>query len=512
MRASGILLHISSLSGEQGIGKLGREAYAFADFLHKAGQRYWQILPVSPTSYGDSPYQSFSIFAGNPYFIDLETLAEEGLLRRSDFTNINWGEKASVDYGLIYKKIFKVLRKAYEAYKKTGDTACAEFTKANGWLPDYALFMALKSAHGGEGWYKWEKPLAMFEKPAVEKARKELADDIGFHCFLQYEYHKQWTALKKYVNGLGIDFIGDIPIYVAYDSVEVWTHPELFLLDDEKKPIDVAGCPPDVFAAKGQLWGNPLYRWDYMEQQGYKWWTERLRAACTTYDVVRIDHFRGFESYYCIPYGREDAVVGEWRKGPGMKLFKAVRAELGRQRIIAEDLGFITKAVGRMLKASGFPGMKVLEFAFDPSGESSYLPHNFTSPNCVCYTGTHDNETAVGWVNSISRKEKKFCREYLNVKRDRDIPRGLIRAAWASIADTAIAQMQDILELDSSARMNIPSTLGGNWQWRLTGGELTDELAAEIYDLTRIYGRLPKIPAEKPAKKKRSAGKTKKNK
>ncbi len=491
MRSSGILLHISSLPGECGIGKLGKQAYAFADFLKKAGQHYWQILPVSPTSYGDSPYQSFSIHAGNPYFIDLETLESEGLLLPEDHRGIDWGEDAStIDYGLIYNKLFDVLRKAYENYKLSKKRGCAKFTKENPWVEDYALFMSLKFANGGKAWYEWERPLKMFEPKAVAKARKSYKDDIGFWKFLQYEYFKQWNALKSYVNSLGIEFIGDIPIYVAYDSVEVWTQPELFYLDENKAPIDVAGCPPDYFAKKGQLWGNPLYRWDVMEQQGYQWWIERLSAAERTYDVVRIDHFRGFESYYTIPYGNEDAVIGEWRKGPGMKLFKAIKSALGEQRIIAEDLGFITKNVAKLLKASGYPGMKVLEFAFDPKGDSVYLPHNFSSPNYVCYTGTHDNETAVGWVRSASREELKFCRDYLNVKRNKDIPWGMIRAAWASTADTAIAQMQDFLELDSTARMNIPSTVGKNWRWRMSPDALTDELAQKIRNLTKLYGRI----------------------
>lgn len=490
MRASGILLHISSLPGKYGIGKLGSEAYRFADFLKAAKQKYWQILPVSPTSYGDSPYQSFSVHAGNPYFIDLETLEKDGLLKPSDYKETKWGEDpGSVNYGLIYEKLFTVLKKAYSNFQKDIPKDYAEFAEKNPWTADYALFMALKFAHGGKAWYEWEKPLRMFEKKAVDKARTQYSDDIGFWTFLQYEYAKQWNALKAYVNGLGIEIIGDIPIYVAYDSVEVWTRPELFLLDEDKTPIDVAGCPPDVFTAKGQLWGNPLYRWDVMEEQGYKWWIERLKAACTTYDVVRIDHFRGFESYYTIPYGNEDAIIGEWRKGPGMKLFKAVKAAVGKQKIIAEDLGFITKNVAKLLKASGYPGMKVLEFAFDPDGKSTYLPHNFSSPNYVCYTGTHDNETVLGWVKSASRKELKFCRDYLNVKRNKDIPWGMIRAAWASVADTAIAQMQDFLELDSTARMNIPSTVGDNWKWRMSGGELTDGLAEKIAELTVLYDR-----------------------
>ena len=495
MRASGILLHISSLPGRYGIGKLGKEAYAFADFLAKSGQKYWQILPVTPTSYGDSPYQSFSVSAGNPYFIDFETLESEGLLKPMEYKRIGWGEFAAVNYELLYNKVFAVLRKAFDRFKP--DAEYRTFCSSNkSWLDNYALFMALKDAHGGKAWDEWEKPLRMFEPKAVTAARQDYADDIEYYKFIQYEYFKQWKRFKAYVNGLGIEMIGDIPIYVAYDSVEVWTKPEYFLLDKDKKPIEVAGCPPDVFTAKGQLWGNPLYRWDVMEAENFKWWIERIRTAVSTYDVVRIDHFRGFESYYTIPYGNEDAVIGKWRKGPGMKLFKEVKKQLGDCRIIAEDLGFITPKVAKLLKASGFPGMKVLEFAFDPSGESDYLPHNFKSSNCVCYTGTHDNETLAGWTASLPKADAKFTREYLNVKRNKDIPRGVIRAAWASIADTAVAQMQDFLELGSEARMNIPSTLGGIWQWRMRSDALTDQLSKEIYELTRIYGRLPKKPAE----------------
>ncbi|MBR4555504.1 MAG: 4-alpha-glucanotransferase [Ruminococcus sp.] len=490
MRASGILMHISSLPGRYGIGKLGREAYAFADFLAKSGQKYWQILPVTPTSYGDSPYQSFSVNAGNPYFIDFETLEQEGLLKSMEYKRVNWGEVANVDYELLYNKVFQILRKAFARYVPDGEYR--QFCEENqSWLDNYALFMALKDAHGGKAWNEWEKPLRMFEEKAVSAARRDYAADIDFYKFIQFEYFRQWRKFKAYVNSLGIDMIGDIPIYVAYDSVEVWTTPRYFLLDSDKTPIDVAGCPPDVFAKKGQLWGNPLYRWDVIEAENFKWWIERIRSAISTYDVVRIDHFRGFESYYTIPFGREDAVVGEWRKGPGMKLFKEVKKQLGSCRIIAEDLGFITPRVARLLRSSGFPGMKVLEFAFDASGGSDYLPHNFKSSNCVCYTGTHDNETLAGWTAALSRKDARFTREYLNVSRNKDIPRAVIRAAWSSIADTAVAQMQDFLELGSEARMNIPSTLGGNWQWRMRSDALTDKLAQEIYELTRIYGRLP---------------------
>ncbi len=485
-------MHISSLPNEYGIGKLGREAYAFADFLKKAGQRYWQILPISPTSYGDSPYQSFSVYAGNPYFIDFEALEQENLLKGEEYREISWGENPDeVDYGLLYEKVFEVLKKAYGRFDRSSDGEYKSFLEKNAsWVEDYGLFMALKFAHGGKAWYEWEQPLRMFEKQAVEEAREEYADEIGFWCFVQYKYAVQWKRLKEYANSLGIEIIGDIPIYVAYDSVDVWTNPQYFLLDENKTPIDVAGCPPDVFAKKGQLWGNPLYRWDVMEKENFSWWIDRIRSATQTYDVVRIDHFRGFESYYTIPYGREDAIVGEWRKGPDMALFKEVKKQLGKCRIIAEDLGFITPKVAKLLKASGFPGMKVLEFAFDPDGKSNYLPHNFKNSNSVCYTGTHDNETALGWVKSLSRKEAKFCRDYLNVKRNKDIPWGLIRLAWQSVSDTAIAQMQDFLELDSTARMNIPSTLGGNWQWRAREELLSTELAERIYELTRIYDRL----------------------
>ncbi|MBR1764519.1 MAG: 4-alpha-glucanotransferase [Ruminococcus sp.] len=492
MRASGILMHISSLPGDYGIGKMGREARAFADFLKKSGQSYWQILPVSPTSYGDSPYQSFSVYAGNPYFIDFEQLEAEGLLKKSEYSRVKWGsDPASADYETLYKKTFPVLRKAFARFEPDEDFNAFCIDNA-GWLSIYGLFMALKDAHGGGAWTEWEQPLRMYEQKAVNEARKKYSKDIAFWQFVQYEYFKQWKSLKAYVNSLGIDIIGDIPIYVAYDSAEVWATPKYFLLDENKDPIDVAGCPPDVFTAKGQLWGNPLYRWDVMEKEGFRWWIDRIAAACKMYDVVRIDHFRGFESYYTIPCGRPDAIIGEWRKGPDMALFKAVKKELGKCRIIAEDLGFITPKVARLLKASGFPGMKVLEFAFDASGDSNYLPHNFTSTNCIAYTGTHDNETLAGWAKGLRRKDAKFAREYLNIKRNSEIPAAVIRAAWASIAETAVAQMQDFLELDNSARMNTPSTLGGNWQWRASKDMFSDELAARIYDLTRIYGRLPK--------------------
>lgn len=491
MRASGILMHISSLPGEYGIGKLGKPAYEFADFLKKSKQKYWQILPVSPTSYGDSPYQSFSVYAGNPYFIDFEILEEQGLLNAEDYKDINWGDDPqAVDYSLLYENVFQVLKIAYKNFIKKTEIEYADFLKEQAhWIDNYGLFMALKFAHDGKAWTEWEEPLKMFDDLAIEKARKDYAEEIDFWRFVQYKYYEQWNNLKKYVNSLGIEIIGDIPIYVALDSVEVWTSPQYFLLDDEKNPIDVAGCPPDAFTELGQLWGNPLYRWDVMEKEDFKWWIDRISYAAKTYDVVRIDHFRGFESYYAIPFGMKDARIGEWRKGPDIKLFKQVKKQLGKQKIIAEDLGFITKDVAKLLKCSGFPGMKVLEFAFDPDGKSDYLPHNYKNSNNVCYTGTHDNDTIVGWVKSASRKELKFCRDYLGVKRNKDIPWGMIRLAWASVSDIAIAQMQDFLELGSDARMNVPSTLGGNWQWRCNKSSITDELAEKIAGVTVLYDR-----------------------
>jgi len=489
VRAGGILMHISSLPNSYGIGKLGKEAYEFADFLKKAGQRYWQILPISPTSYGDSPYQSFSIYAGNPYFIDLEALEAEGLLKPGEYKTVDFGKDAeSVDFGLLYKTVFKVLKKAYKRFEPDFDFK--RFESNNKWLDNYALFMALKDAHGGKAWEQWEAPIRGFEKKAIAEAREKYKGDIGFYKFLQYIYFKQWYKLKEYVNSLGIKIIGDIPIYVAYDSADVWADPKYFLLDKDKKPIDVAGCPPDAFAAKGQLWGNPLYRWDVMKKENYRWWISRIKAASEIYDVVRIDHFRGFESYYSIPYGRDDAVIGEWRKGPDVELFREIKKQLGRLDIIAEDLGFLTPKVNKMLRLCGYPGMKVLEFAYDPEYKSAYLPHNFKSSNCICYTGTHDNETLVGWVKGLKRKEAKFFRDYLGVSRNKDIPWAMIRLAWSSVSDTAIAQMQDFLELGSDARMNIPSTLGGNWQWRARQGVFTDELAEKILALTQMYNRL----------------------
>lgn len=500
MRKSGILLHISSLPSRYGIGRMGRAAYDFVDFLHMSETAYWQILPLSPTSYGDSPYQSFSVYAGNPYFIDFAALEEQGLLEHEDYASRLWQRDADkIDYELLYRTNISVLRRAFARFKNKPLRGYHTFKKNNAfWLPDYALFMALKDEHKGASWDTWERPLAMREEDAIAEAKERLADEIELHCFIQFIFSQQWRALKQYANSNQVEIIGDMPIYVAYDSADVWCSPELFALDKERKPIEVAGCPPDPFSPTGQLWGNPLYDWAYHKKTNYKWWTSRLKYAASLYDVIRIDHFRGFESYYTIAYGSADAVDGKWRKGPNKQLFLAVRRELGSLRIIAEDLGFITPGVRRMLEALRFPGMKVLQFGFSDA-ENEHLPHNFKTPHMVAYTGTHDNETLRGWLASADKKTIKFAKTYLRCKKQQ-IPDEMVAACWQSIAETAVAQMQDFLHTDKSGRMNTPSTLGGNWMFRTHAEDFTPELAKEIRRLNRTYGRAVKAPAEEIVK------------
>ena len=491
MRKSGILMHISSLPSKYGIGKMGKSAYDFVDFLVSAGVKCWQILPLSPTSYGDSPYQSFSVYAGNPYFIDFETLKREGLIKKSDYEDIKWQDNDhQVNYSIIYNNCFKVLRQAYKTYKRDISKRYKTFVEKNSsWLDDYALFMALKFKNNGKPWYEWDKKLAMRDSNALKKASEELEKETEFFKFIEYKFFRQWSNLKKYANDKGVEIIGDMPIYVSYDSVEAWVSPELFQFDKHKKPKDVAGCPPDDFAVTGQLWGNPLYDWEYHKKTGYKWWIDRLQFSASIYDIVRIDHFRGFESYYAVPYGDETAENGEWRKGPGAELFKAAEKALGKLNIIAEDLGFITEDVYKMLADVGYPGMKILQFAFGEDSANEHLPHNFTSSNCIAYTGTHDNETLKGWVSSQSSDTLKYCMAYLGVKKKKDIPKNIIKQTWASVAQTAIAQMQDFLNSDASARMNTPSTLGNNWQFRTSEDDFTDKLAKRILKLNKMYNR-----------------------
>lgn len=492
MRTSGVLMPIFSLSSDYGIGTLGKEAYNFVDFLSKAGQTYWQILPVGVTSFGDSPYQSFSSYAGNPYFIDLDLLIEDGLLKKEEVTALNWGEDpGAVDYEIMYQNRYKILKVAYSRFVGNIPNDYYEFVKENDWwLQDFSLFCAIKDYHNGASFDYWDEGLKLRKEDALQKAKEELADKISFYKMIQYLFFKQWNKLKSYANKKGVKIIGDIPIYVAYDSADVWSDPKQFLLDSDLKPTLVAGCPPDAFSDDGQLWGNPLYNWDYMEKNGYSWWIKRIGFATKLYDVVRIDHFRAFSAYFSIPYGDENAKGGEWVKGPGKKLFTAINNALGKPDIIAEDLGTIDEDVRDLLKFTGFPGMKVLQFAFSPDCESSYLPHNIPK-NCVVYTGTHDNDTAMGYIENASEGEAEFVRRYLRIDKNDSFNWELIKSALATPADTVILQMQDFLGLDNSARINKPSTSEGNWQWRIGKGCVNDWLAQIIYDNTALYFRLP---------------------
>lgn len=491
MRSSGVLMHISSLPSPYGIGTMGKEARKFADFLEKSGQKYWQILPICPTSYGDSPYQSFSSFAGNPYFIDLEYLCKDKLLTKKECGSFHWGDDIhSVDYGVLYQSRYQLLKKAYARFLKQEPEDFAVFCEEEAdWLEEYALFMALKDANGGAAWFEWEKDLKTRKPEAIAAAREEYAEDIKFYQMLQYLFFRQWRDLKAYINGLGIEIIGDVPIYVAGDSADVWANPEQFYLDENLDPIDVAGCPPDAFSEEGQLWGNPLFRWDVMKKDDYAWWTKRIAAMSKLYDVVRIDHFRGFDSYYAIPAGDENAKNGEWRQGPGMDLFHTLERKLGRLNIIVEDLGFLTPSVLKLVKDSGFPGMKVIQFAFDSREGSDYLPHNYPA-HCVVYTGTHDNDTILGWMKSAPKKSVKFAKEYLNLTKEEGYNWGMMRGAWASVGELAIVPMQDLIGVGGEGRMNTPSTLGENWKWRADSDQITSKLAKKLLKYMQMYGRV----------------------
>ena len=492
MRKCGILLPVSSLPSRYGIGSFGEEAYKFADFLAASGQGAWQILPLGPTSYGDSPYSSFSSAAGNPYFIDLDLLIADGLLKRSEAEGVDWGADPShVDYGKIYEHRFELLRLAAERGWERDAGELAAFAEANrGWLPDYALFMALKRRFGMKSWIEWpDEDARMREPAALEKYRRELDADIRLFTYAQFLFFGQWEKLRAYVHSLGIEIIGDVPIYVALDSADVWADPKSFLLDERNVPTVVAGVPPDYFCADGQLWGNPIYDWERMKADGYGWWIRRIESAKRLYDVIRIDHFRGFDSYWAVPYGEETAINGEWRTGPGIDLVRVLRDWFHDTRFIAEDLGFLTPRVMQLVEESGFPGMKVLEFAFDSREPSNYLPHTY-SPNCVCYVGTHDNETAMQWWKKINRDDSRFARRYLGLSSREGVNWGLIRGGMGSVAELFVAQLQDYLGLGAEARINEPGTPTGNWTWRLTPGMLTDELAEKIREYARMYGRL----------------------
>ena len=483
---------ISSLPSPYGIGTMGAAAREFVDFLAEAGQACWQILPICPTSYGDSPYQSFSSFAGNPYFIDLDDLAADGLLEKAEYADEEWGgHPGYVDYGVMYANRYPVLRKACARLIARGDSAFEQFCADSAeWLPDYALFMALKNKHNGISWFQWPEDVRLRRPEALEAARAELAEEMHFWMAVQYLFFAQWKKLKAYANGKGISIIGDVLIYVAGDSADVWANPEQFQLDEKGIPTEVAGCPPDGFSADGQLWGNPLFNWEKMKADGYKWWLKRIAFQFTIYDTLRIDHFRGFDEYYAIPYGDDTARNGRWRPGPGIDLFKTINEALGEQDIIAEDLGFLTDTVRQLLEATGYPGMKVLEFAFDSRDTGNdYLPHCYPR-RCVVYAGTHDNDTIHGWMATAPEKDVEYAKEYLRLTEEEGYHWGMMRCAWASVADLAVMQMQDILGLGSEARMNTPSTLGTNWKWRALPGSYDSKLAKRLYREMQVYQRL----------------------
>ncbi len=493
MRASGILMPVFSLPSRYGIGSFSKSAYQFVDMLKKAGQKYWQILPLCPTSYGDSPYQSFSTYAGNPYFIDLDQLIEEKLLTRKECQACDFGDDPQdIDYGKLYENRFKLLRKAYERANVGEDQEFEAYRRENAWwLDDYALFMAVQDRFDGVAWNEWAEDIRLRWSNAMDYYRRELYYEIEFYSYLQFVFMKQWKKLKNYANINGIEIIGDIPIYVAFDSADAWANPELFQFDAENLPTAVAGCPPDGFSADGQLWGNPLYRWDYHRETGFDWWIRRIAYCSELYDVVRIDHFRGFDEYYSIPYGDTTARNGHWEKGPGIALFEAAKNRLGELNIIAEDLGYITDSVKKLVADSGFPGMKVLEFAFDSREKSDYLPYTYEK-NSVVYTGTHDNETIAGWYAGLDKSDLKMCTDYMNIDRipGKEYHWDFIRLAMLSVSDLCVIPIQDYLGLDNRARINHPSTLGTNWRWRLAKGQLSASLLKEIREMTRISGRL----------------------
>ena len=496
MRTSGILMPITSLPSPWGVGTLGGEARGFVDFLGRAGVSIWQVLPIVPTSYGDSPYQSFSTYAGNPYLIDLDDLAAEGLLERGEYAGVGWGsDPERVDYGALYRGRFDVLRRAVDRLQKTRPDELARFCEHEAaWLDDYALFMALKDLHHGTPWHTWPDGVRLRRADALARAREELAEDVAFWQGVQCLFFSQWDRLHDYARAAGVRIMGDLPFYVAQDSADVWSHPEQFQLDADLRPREIAGVPPDGFSDIGQLWGNPLFAWDRMKADGYEWWCQRVAFQLQLYDILRIDHFRGFDTYFAIPAGATTAAGGRWRNGPGIDLFRVLEQRLGRCDIVAEDLGYLTPSVHRLLEDSGFPGMRVLEFAFDTRDGTgvAYLPFSYPT-NCIAYVGTHDNDTALGWLETAPAKDVALAREYLHLDPSEGEGWGMMRAIWASPADTAVVQMQDLLGLGSDARINTPSTLGGNWVWRARPGFASRELADRVRRQMELYHRLPPI-------------------
>ena len=491
-RSSGILMPMSSLPSPYGIGTMGRCAYEFVDFLAAAGQSWWQLLPLGPTSYGDSPYSSFSTYAGNPYYIDLDMLIENGLLERSEVCGQDWGaEPDKTDYGRIYQSRFKVLRRAFDRGREPLSAELTAFRAENaGWIENYALYMAVKAGFDMQSWVSWPDEDIRLHKPeAVREYSRRLSAELDFYVFLQYLFFRQWAELRDYAREKNVRFIGDIPIYVALDSADVWSEPRFFQLDGDNVPLEVAGVPPDDFTDEGQLWGNPLYDWDAMANDGYGWWIRRIDGARRLYDVIRIDHFRGFESYWAVPNGEDTAAGGVWKPGPGMNLVSVLTSWFSDISFIAEDLGYATPGVKKLLEDSGLPGMKILEFAFDAHGESDYLPHRCRKGS-VCYIGTHDNDTVLGWLDTTEPEDRDFAARYMHITGDEGWCWGLIRTGMSTASDLFVMQLQDVLELPADCRMNTPGSAAGNWRWRMLPGALTETLAEKLRLYTETYRRI----------------------
>jgi 4-alpha-glucanotransferase len=490
-RSAGVLLHPTSLPGPDGVGDLGPQAYRWIDWLASTGCALWQVLPLGPTGYGDSPYQCFSAFAGNPFLVSPELLQQDGLLTNDDLGDRPEFPAEQVDFGPVIHWKLKLLDRAYEHYLADPAPLQAQFktfqTQEYAWLSDFALFMSIKEANGGVAWEHWPEPLRKRDPQALQEARHSEA--VQRHAFRQFLFFKQWNAVREYAHAHGITIIGDIPIFVAFDSADAWSHPELFYLDEEHKPTIVAGVPPDYFSPTGQLWGNPLYRWEAHAQSGYTWWIDRMRATLSQVDIIRLDHFRGFAGYWAVPYGNPTAEVGEWRPGPGQQFLWALKQALGDLPIIAEDLGLITPDVIELRDALNLPGMRIFQFGFSSTSQDPFLPHNYVR-NCVAYTGTHDNDTVLGWYKTAPKTEQELARKYLNATA-RNLPWAMIRSLWTSVANTVVAPMQDLLSLGTEARMNFPGKFGGNWSWRVVPDQLSDELRDKLLEFNTIYGRVP---------------------
>jgi len=507
-RSSGILLHPTSLPGRYGIGDLGDAAYRLIDSLIEAKQSLWQVLPLGPTGYGDSPYQCFSAFAGNPLLISPDKLIEDGLLTAGDVRDVPPFPEDEVDYGWVIPYKFDLLRQAARRFKSGGNGSLASafetFCRAQAnWLDDFALFMALKDAHQGAVWSTWEDDIVKRTPEAVRRWGAQLADEVFAYQFMQFAFFRQWFALKQYANERGVRIIGDIPIFVAYDSADVWAHPDLFFLDEHGAPTVVAGVPPDLFSVTGQLWGNPLYRWDVLARQDYAWWIARFRAMLTQVDILRIDHFIGFTRYWEVPASETTAIKGRYLPGPGEAIFRAVEKTLGTLPIIAEDLGVLTPEVEALRDRFEFPGMKILQFAFTDDADNAYLPHNYQS-NCVVYTGTHDNDTTRGWFNSAPPPERAFAQRYL-ARSGEDIAYDFIRAALGSVADMAVFPLQDVLDRGNEARMNFPGKPAGNWGWRFRQDMIGDWQLKRLREMVELYGRAAKQESKEQAGEKQEA-------